>query len=113
MLARLCPAHAARLRALAARLIDLLPITRRAYYHPRMQGSWSLKAVIPTIAPDLAYGELADVRDGEGAQLAFLDLREGRVDGSRRAALTKAMLDYCRQDTWSLVQLARFLSAAA
>mgnify|MGYP001164222246 CR=1 FL=1 len=113
LLARLCPAHAARLRALAARLIDLLPITRRAYYHPRMQGSWSLKAVIPTIAPDLAYGELADVRDGEGAQLAFLDLREGRVDGSRRAALTKAMLDYCRQDTWSLVQLARFLSAAA
>lgn len=110
LLARLSGRHAAALRVLASRLVDLLPITKRAYYHPQMQGSWSLKAVIPTIARELAYGTLGAVQDGEAAQLAFLELREGRADGSRRAALTKAMLDYCRQDTWALVVLARFLA---
>jgi hypothetical protein len=109
LMARLAPEHADALHALAARLIDLLPITRRAYYDPRMQGSWSLKAVIPTVAPDLAYDTLGEVQEGEAAQLAFLELREGRVDDRRRAALTRAMLDYCRQDTWALVLLARFL----
>ena len=35
------------------RLVDLLPITRQYYYHPDMRGSWSIKAVLPTIAPNL------------------------------------------------------------
>lgn len=109
LLMRLSTANATALEALAARLEDLLPITKRAYYHPQMQGSWSLKAVIPTIAPELAYGALGAVQEGEAAQLAFLELRAGRVDDRRRAALTAAMLAYCCQDTLALVQLARFL----
>lgn len=113
LLARLAPAHATGLRALAARLTDLLPITRRSYYHPRMLGSWSLKAVIPTIAPDLAYAALGEVQEGEAAQLAFLELREAGVDAGRRAVLAQAMLDYCRQDTWALVRLARFLASGS
>jgi len=44
-------AHA--LQALVARLVDLQPITRQHYYHPAMKGSWSIKAVLPTVAPDL------------------------------------------------------------
>lgn len=110
LLARLASAHAVGLLALRERLIDLLPITKRAYYHPRMQGSWSLKAVIPTIAPELDYAALGEVQEGEAAQLAFLELREGAIDESRRVALAKAMLDYCRQDTWALVLLTRFLA---
>ena len=112
LLARLSVTHATGLRALAARLVDLLPITKRAYYHPQMRGSWSLKAVIPTIAPDLAYGALGAVQEGEAAQLAFLELRRGRVQESRRATLMKAMLDYCRQDTRALVVLARYLASS-
>ena len=77
-----------------------------------MRGSWSLKAVIPTIAPDLAYGALGAVQEGEAAQLAFLELRRGRVQESRRATLMKAMLDYCRQDTRALVVLARYLASS-
>ena len=109
LVARLSPARATALRALAARLVDLLPITRRVYYDPRLQGSWSLKAVIPTIAPELAYETLGSVQDGEAAQLAFLELRAGRADDRRRAALSRALLEYCGRDTWALVLLARFL----
>ncbi|MGD9599194.1 MAG: DUF2779 domain-containing protein [Steroidobacteraceae bacterium] len=110
LLARLAPSEAPGLVALRARLVDLWPITKQAYYDPRMQGSWSLKAVIPTIAPELAYSRLGEVQEGEGAQLAFLELRAGVTDEARRAALETALREYCRQDTWALVCLARFLA---
>ena len=41
------PGHAPILRALAERLVDLLPITHAAYYHRDMRGSWSIKSVMP------------------------------------------------------------------
>lgn len=30
-----------------ARIVDLLPVTERLYYHPAQQGSWSIKGVLP------------------------------------------------------------------
>jgi hypothetical protein len=32
-----------------------------------MLGSWSIKAVIPTVAPELDYKALAEVQEGMGA----------------------------------------------
>jgi hypothetical protein len=89
--------------------VDLLPVTRAAYYHRDMRGSWSIKAVLPTIAPELDYGELAEVQEGEGAQLAFLELRAGNCAAERRETLVRALLEYCRRDTFGLVVLRRFL----
>jgi len=40
------------------------------YYHPDQHGSYSIKAVLPTVAPELDYGELDEVQDGTAAQLA-------------------------------------------
>ena len=60
----LCPDLAHRLEKLANRLVDLHPITKRHYYHPAMHGSWSIKAVLPTIAPELDYASLSGVADG-------------------------------------------------
>jgi CRISPR/Cas system-associated exonuclease Cas4 (RecB family) len=36
------------------RLVNLLPWLQNHYYHPAMKGSWSIKAVLPTVAPHLA-----------------------------------------------------------
>ena len=55
------PDLAGRLGALDERIVDLHPPTRAHYYHPAMQGSWSIKAVLPTVAPDLSYASLGDV----------------------------------------------------
>jgi hypothetical protein len=90
-------------------LVDLLPVTRAAYYHRDMQGSWSIKSVLPTIDPALDYAALGEVQEGGGAQLAFLQLRAGAVSRTRRAALTSALLKYCERDSWGLVVLRRFL----
>jgi hypothetical protein len=111
-LAELVLAHAATLRGFAERLVDLLPITRAAYYHRDMRGSWSIKNVMPTIDPKLGYEHLGEVREGDGAQLAFLELRGAAVTPERAKTLRAALLQYCQHDTWVMVVLRRFLCGA-
>jgi hypothetical protein len=101
---------AARLGALAERIVDLHPMTRRHYYHPQMHGSWSIKAVLPTVAPELSYSALGEVRDGLAAQTAYLEAIDATTSDARRAALRRALLDYCRHDTLALVRLVEFFS---
>ncbi len=112
-LAELVPAHAAALRAIAGRLFDLLTVARAAYYHRDMRGSWSIKSVMPTIAPEFGYEHLGEVQDGDGAQRAFLELRGAGVTPERAQALRSALLRYCRHDTWVMVVLRRFLCGQA
>lgn len=111
LLARLLPDLAPRLHAIVRRLSDLLPVTRAAYYHPAMRGSWSIKAVIPTIDSTLGYETLDEIQDGEAAQLAFLELRNPETRPSRREQLAVRMRMYCERDTYAMVVLRRFLCA--
>ena len=68
------PDLAEDLHKLIERLVDLLPIVRRTYYHPDMLGSWSIKNVLPTVAPHLDYGSLGEVQDGKrGGNGLFTD----------------------------------------
>jgi hypothetical protein len=107
------PARANALRDVASRLVDLLPITRAAYYHRDMKGSYTVKSVLRTIDPALDYDNLSDVREGDGAQLAFLQLRSGALGAERAAVIRSALLKYCERDSWGLVVLRRFLCGEA
>jgi hypothetical protein len=109
LLARLVPGLAPRLNDVVSRLVDLWPITKAAYYHPDMLGSWSLKDVAPTVDPTLNYKTLEGVQEGDAAQLAFVELRNGAPDAARRAELQQQLKTYCRQDTYALVVLRRLL----
>jgi hypothetical protein len=108
-MAELVPAHAAALHAMAERLVDLLPVARAAYYHRDMQGSWSIKSVMPTIDAALGYELLGEVREGDGAQTAFLELRDPEIEPERALALRTALFKYCKHDTWVMVALRGFL----
>ena len=103
------PKQETALRQLASRLVDLLPVTREAYYHRDMQGSWSIKDVMPTIRPELGYERLDEVQEGGAAQLAFLELRGPNLSAKRAQVLRSALLRYCAHDTWAMVVLRRFL----
>jgi Domain of unknown function(DUF2779) len=112
-LTELAPAQAVALRGIVERLVDLLPVTRAAYYHRDMRGSWSIKTVMPTIAPELGYEHLEEVQEGDGAQRAFMELRSATVSPERERALRAALLKYCRHDTWVMVVLRRYLCGQA
>jgi len=108
-LAELVPRRAAALLQIAGRLIDLLPVTRDAYYHRDMRGSWSIKSVMPTIDASLGYEHLGEIQEGDGAQRAFLELRSGTLAKEKAERLRAALIKYCRHDTWVMVVLRRFL----
>ena len=110
-LARDLPHLAPALNAIADRVVDLLPITRDSYYHPDMHGSWSIKSVLPTIAPDLDY-ETMDVTDGGAAEHAWLEILHPETPEERRQFLRKSLADYCALDTLAMVRLAIFLHEA-
>ena len=110
-LAAAFPDLAPQLQALAGRLFDLLPFTREHYYHPAMMGSWSIKAVLPTIAPDLDYANLDDVQSGEMVEPVYFEMIDPATSAERRAALERALLVYCERDTLAMVRLAEFLGS--
>lgn len=89
------------------RVVDLLPMARQHYYHPAMKGSWSIKAVLPTIAPDLAYDEL-EVGNGGDAQLAYSEIIDPETKKKRKQQLIEDLREYCALDTLAMVRLAWF-----
>ncbi len=109
-LAGLCPDLADALGALEARLVDLHPIVKRSYYHPAMKGSWSIKALLPTIAPELDYTQLDGVSDGGGAQRAFREAIAPATPAGRKAELRAQLLRYCAHDTLAMVRVAQFFA---
>lgn len=98
--------------AIAARIVDLLPIARAHYYHHDQRGSWSIKSVLPTLAPELDYGAL-DVGDAGAAQLAFEEAIDAATSTNRKGALEQALLQYCAFDTWAMVVLRARLAVSA
>ena len=99
-----------KLLGIASRIVDLLPLTRENYYHPEMRGSWSIKAVLPTIDASLDYANLDDVRHGTQAQQAYAEAIDAATEAEHRARLREGLLAYCKRDTEALVALARFLA---
>jgi hypothetical protein len=112
-LAAHCPELADRLHALSARLVDLHPIAKRNYYHPAMRGSWSIKSLLPTIAPEMDYALLEGVQEGGAAQRAFVEAIDPATSAARKAELREQLLRYCGHDTLAMVRIAQFLADVA
>lgn len=98
------------LMAIRDRLVDLHPITKANYYHPSQCGSWSIKTVLPAIAPDLSYESLAGVQNGGMAMDAYQEAIHPDTTSERKAEIESQLLEYCGLDTFALVRLWQFLS---
>ena len=95
---------AGQIKKIQRRLWDLLPIVRNHVYHPAFAGSYSLKAVLPALVPEMTYAGM-QVADGQQAGVAWESLVRGRLDQVERETTRKALLDYCGQDTLAMVRL--------
>jgi hypothetical protein len=109
-LASWLPEFAGQIEKIQGRLWDLLPIIRNHVYHPKFCGSFSLKAVLPALIPEMTYEGMV-VADGQTAGLAWERLIGGSVDQAESERITKALLDYCGQDTLAMVKLLATVSA--
>jgi CRISPR/Cas system-associated exonuclease Cas4 (RecB family) len=98
--------------SLLGRLLDLLPLTKRNYYHSALKGSFSIKDVLPVVAPGFDYSDLA-IQEGETAAARYLDLVEGRVDEGDAGLLRSNLLAYCERDTEAMVRIWQHLEQLA
>lgn len=101
------PDLAENLQGIIDRLVDLYTDAKNYYYHPAMKKSWSIKSVLPTIAPDLAYDGLA-VANGMMAQQAYLEMMAPLTSPERRDEIRTGLLTYCQRDTEAMVRIAHY-----
>ena len=103
-IARDFPEYADRIESLFDRIVDLMvPFRRRHLYTPEMNGSYSLKAVLPALVPELSYDDL-EIQEGGTASLTYESLY---VDDDPESVEMKRdnLLTYCKLDTLSMIKI--------
>ncbi len=91
------------------RMVDLLvPFRSRYLYHPEMEGSASLKSVLPAFVPDLTYEGLA-INNGEMASIYYSRCIRGLVPEEDKGQIFEDLREYCKLDTLAEVKLIEVL----
>lgn len=102
-MASMYPQYADFLLGVNARMIDLMDVYAKGYVDIAFNGSTSIKNVLPVMAPDLSYDDLA-VSNGTDAMMvwqAFITMGQGLTRDQTR----KNLLEYCKLDTYAMVRL--------
>jgi hypothetical protein len=98
------PAYAERVEERIYRIKDLMiPFRQKQYYSPEMKGSYSIKAVLPSLVPELSYNEL-EINEGGLASIAFESLWS-ETDLIIIAETKNQLLEYCKLDTFAMVRI--------
>lgn len=106
-LAALYPDLSEQLNTINSNIQDLMvPFQKKDYYCRAMQGSYSIKYVLPALFPDdpeLDYHNLEGVQNGGQASSAFINMAKMSPEDieTTRAQLLK----YCCLDTYALVKV--------
>jgi hypothetical protein len=71
------------------------------YYHEQLNGSYSIKKVLP-IFSELTYKGM-DIGNGTDALVAYAKFPE--MSENEFKLTYKNLLEYCKQDTWAMVKI--------
>jgi hypothetical protein len=103
-IARDFPEYADEIEERISRVKDLMiPFQRKYFYSPEMQGSYSIKAVLPALVPELSYEEL-EINEGGLASIAYESL-QNETDMIIASEIRKQLLEYCKLDTLAMVKI--------
>lgn len=103
-LAALYPEYAEKLLLSNENVKDLMaPFRSRHYYTKEMNGSYSIKLVLPALVPELTY-EGMTVANGDDAVLAYKQLGQ-TVNPAEAEQIRRDLLEYCKLDTLAMVKL--------
>ena len=106
-LAQLFPDLEKELTRINANIVDFqVPFRSRDYYVKEMEGSYSIKKVLPALYPDdpdLDYHKLPTVHNGTEASDTFLNMRN--MSKEEQEEIRKGLLVYCELDTYAMVKI--------
>lgn len=118
-MAELFPEHRARLYDMIDRLFDLMHLLKGNqrlykylgydeeeakginYYHNKLNGSYSIKKVLPVFSP-LTYDNLG-IKNGTEALVCYA--RFPIMDEKTFQEKYQELYEYCKQDTWAMVEI--------
>lgn len=104
------PEYREALLALIPRMVDIAVIFMKTWlYHHDMQGSASIKYVLPYLCPDLDYSSLA-IGNGADSQAMYKKLMDGDFGDMKSAKAQKVIKDlteYNDLDTWAMIRVLR------
>jgi hypothetical protein len=98
------PEFAETVDDLVLRVKDLMiPFRQKHYYAKEMKGSYSIKAVLPALVPELSYDDL-EINEGGLATIAY-DSLQTETDMIKISKIRKQLLEYCKLDTLAMVKI--------
>jgi hypothetical protein len=88
-------------------MVDLdIPFRKKNYYTKAMQGSYSIKYVLPALFPndpELDYHSLEDVHNGGEAMTIFPKIQF--MEPKEQVRVRANLLKYCCLDTYAMVKV--------
>jgi len=103
-LAQMLPEHKEKIEKIIDNIRDLMvPFRSKDIYRRQMEGSYSLKYVLPALVPEMKY-EGMEVSDGAMASSAWLNLWEIE-DTKEIKRIRNALHEYCKLDTLAMVRI--------
>lgn len=106
-LAEFCPEYYIHLMNIRDNMRDLMvPFQKSMYYKREMQGSYSIKYVLPALFPDdptLDYHNLEGIQNGSMAMNVFSILPT--LSKEEREYYRERLLRYCELDTFAMVKI--------
>lgn len=105
----LCPVDAPFLKSVNDRIFDLMEIFTKQYYvDAQFNGSCSIKKVLPVLVPALSHKDL-DISEGMAASLSWYRMFGPDQSTEDREKIRQNLLEYCKLDTFAMVEIFRFL----
>jgi hypothetical protein len=84
----------------------MIPFFYHWYYKKEMEGSYSIKYVLPALYPDdpsLDYHNLDLIHNGGEASASFLEMEDKSKEEVE--IIRKSLLKYCELDTYAMVKI--------
>lgn len=84
----------------------MIPFKNMDYYCKEMEGSYSIKYVLPALFPDdpsLNYHNLDQIHNGSEAMNSFANM--GKLSKEEQQELRHNLLEYCKLDTYAMVKI--------
>ena len=83
----------------------MIPFQKKYYVTPSMNGSYSIKYVLPALVPEFAkaYKELDGVQNGSQAMNAFANM--SKMEEGEKQRMRTALIEYCKLDTLAMVKI--------
>lgn len=103
------PEYSEKIDVIINNMRDPMPLFRnKDIYHWQLNGSYSLKDVLPVLVPEMCYDDL-EVSNGGMAANAYIEMIQTE-DANKREKIRQSLLEYCKLDTLAMVKILAAIS---